>query len=149
MTVALSNGQINIFEAEQLARLTPKSLNVTPPRARRMREDLLSAHLQARLSGARLRARVNELLSSSKGNDQSVDAEALAVEDLEDFDPHDPTHLFFDEIKRLGFALREIRPEEVTDDLLEEFLSASEPIWSVIAKIEKRRQPTQIKKMLI
>lgn len=59
---ALTRGDINLFEAEQLARLAQKRLDVTPSRARRIRDDLLSAHLQARLSGARLRARVNELL---------------------------------------------------------------------------------------
>ncbi len=146
---ALARSDINLFEAEQLARLAPNRLNVTPSRARRTRENLLSAHIKARLSGARLRARVNEILLTTRVNDQSVDGEGVSVKDLEDFDPHDPTHLFFDEIKRLGFALREIKPEDVTDELLEEFLSASEPIWSVIDKIEKRRQPAPARKLLI
>lgn len=29
--------------------------------------------------------------------------------DLEDFDPYDLTHLFWDQIKQLGFALRDIK----------------------------------------
>jgi hypothetical protein len=63
-----------------------------------------------------------------------------AAEDLEDFDPHDPTHLFYDEIKRLGFALKDIRPEDLTDDLLKEYLRVSEPLWTVLAKIKKRKR---------
>jgi hypothetical protein len=144
---ALKRGDLNLFEAEQLARLSPARLKVTQARAHRLRADLLNSHLQARLSGARLRARVNEILAATQDRDQDVDMEEVVTEDLEDFDPHDPTHLFFDEIKRLGFALRDIRPEDVTDELLEEFLTASEPLWGVITKIEKRRQPVRTEKL--
>lgn len=149
ITEALNRGAINLFEAEQLARLSPALLKTSPSRARRLRVDLMASHLQAKLSGARLRARVNEILAANQRGAQDVDAEEILVEDLEDFDPHDPTHLFFDEIKRLGFALREIRPEDVTDDLLEEFLTASEPLWAVLSKIEKRRQPVRTEKLRI
>ena len=37
------------------------------------------------------------------------------LEDLEDFDPYDSTHLFWEQLKQLGFAFREIRREDVTD----------------------------------
>jgi hypothetical protein len=82
---------------------------------------LLSTHLQTKESGPRLRERVNELLQASP-------AEAGAAEivdfgqDLEDFDPYDPTHLFWDQIKQLGFALRDIRPEDVKDEEIDELL---------------------------
>jgi hypothetical protein len=147
VTEALGRGTINLFEAEQLTRLSPARLKASPARARRLRSDLLNSHLQARLSGMRLRARVNEILAANQNHDQDIDTEEILIEDLENFDPHDPTHLFFDEIKRLGFALREIRPEDVTDELLEEFLTASEPLWGVITKIEKRRQPVRTEKL--
>jgi hypothetical protein len=138
---ALSRTEINLFEAEQLARLTSKRLGISSPQARRKRSDLLNVHIQGRLSGARLRQRVNELLKTEVTQEMGVNAESL--EDLEDFDPYDPTHLFYDEIKRLGFALREVRPEDLTDDLLEEYLRACEPLWAVLAKIQRRKKPVQ------
>lgn len=138
---ALAHTDINLFEAEQLARLTSKRLGISPPQARCKRSDLLNVHIQGRLSGARLRQRVNELLTTALPAETGVSAELQ--EDLEDFDPYDPTHLFYDEIKRLGFALREVRPEDLTDDLLEEYLRACEPLWAVLAKIQRRRKPVQ------
>lgn len=93
---------------------------------------------QARLSGARLRQRVEELLKTADIPETGVDTEW--PEGLEDFDPYDPTHLFYDEIKRLGFALRKVRQEDLTDDLLEE---TCEPLWAVLAKIERQRKPVQ------
>lgn len=140
---ALGRGDINLFEAEQLARLTPERFNNSSARAKRARADLLAAHVQARLSGARLRERINEMLKKAGDIAMAEDEVVLETLDLEDFDPHDPTHLFYDEIKRLGFALREIRPEDLTDDLLDEYLRASEPLWAVLAKIEKRKQPVK------
>jgi hypothetical protein len=119
----LNSGDINLFEATQLSRLTPARLGVSPTQARRTRADLLAVHMQARLSGLRLRERVNQLISPEIVDSQSEHAlnKADGVE-LDDFDPHDPMHLFYDEIKRLGFALKEIRAEDLTDALLEEYL---------------------------
>jgi hypothetical protein len=145
----LERRDINLFEAEQLARLTPGRLGRTETAARRMRRDMLAAHLQAKLSGARLRQRVQELISSVKSPDDPNQPALIGPADLEDFDPHDPTHLFYDEIRRLGFALKEISPADLTDDLLDEYLKASEPLWSVLSKLEKRRQIVTRRRMRI
>ena len=75
----------------------------------------------------------------------------LAIEEaelLEDFNPYDPAHLFWEEIKQLGFAFREIKREDLDDSLLEEFLKASEPIWGVIEKIKKQKARRFNKKSL-
>jgi hypothetical protein len=50
---ALGNGEINLFEASQLARITPQRLNSTLSQAKRTRIELLSAHLQTKESGPR------------------------------------------------------------------------------------------------
>jgi hypothetical protein len=134
----LDRGDVNIFEAEQLARVTASRLGVSESQARKRRAELLTTHLQARLSASRLRVRVNEMLGMDISPTRTGEV-PMPADELEDFDPHDPTHLFYDEIKRLGFALREIRPGDLSDELLEEFLSVSEPLWSVIGKIEKRK----------
>jgi hypothetical protein len=143
---ALERDDINLFEAEQLARLTPARLGISEARARRTRMDMIETHLQARLSGARLNRRIQQMLSPAQIASTSMrKQETTSTEwaELEDLDPHDPTHLFYDEIKRLGFALREIRPQDLTDDLLEEYLKASEHLWNVLVKIEKRKQSAQ------
>jgi hypothetical protein len=124
---ALSGGSVNLFEAEQLARIIPQRLQVGPAEAKKKRAEMLKAHLQARAAEERLRRQVNELQNPTQLNLQSADEPDLAsVEDLEDFDPHDSTHLFWEEIKQLGFAFRALRREDLTDELVEELLEASQ-----------------------
>jgi hypothetical protein len=143
----LENGDINLFEAEQLARVTAGRLGGTTGQAKRVRAELLSSHLQTKASGSRLRQRVNELLRASAESAETgaeLDAE---LEDLEDFDPYDSTHLFWEQLKQLGFAFREIRREDVTDDEIEELLKASEPILAILSRIQRRREQTKIIKV--
>ncbi|MFN2598375.1 MAG: hypothetical protein ABR563_14435 [Pyrinomonadaceae bacterium] len=147
---ALRDDEINLFEAEQLARVTDTQLGITPAEARRMRAKILAAHLQTRASGERLRRRVNELLrAKATVEDASTkpDNQAQELEDLEDFDPYDPTHLFWDQIKQLGFAFREIRREDVTDEEVEELLKASESVMAIVARIQRRKEQSQTGKM--
>jgi hypothetical protein len=141
---ALVDGDINLFEAEQLARVTPERLDVSSGQARRTRADLLSTHLQARLSGERLRQRVAELLRATSA-EAAASAESVADFDLEDFDPYDPTHLFWDQIRQLGFALRDIRLEDVADGEIDELLKASEPVLTILARIQRRKEKKTVK----
>jgi hypothetical protein len=144
---ALSAGDINLFEAEQLARVTAERLGVNTAQARRTRADLLAAHTQAKLSGERLRQRIAELLRAS-----SAEAGARGDnldQDLEDFDPYDPTHLFWDQIKQLGFALRDIRREDVSDEEIDELLRVSEPVLTVLARIQRRKEKKNTPKLMI
>jgi hypothetical protein len=145
---ALSRGEINLFEAAQLSRITAEKLGSTSSQTKRMRADLLSTHLQTKESGPRLRERVNELLRAS-----SIEARGGEVTDmelnLEDFDPYDPTHLFWDQIKQLGFALREISPNDVTEEEVDELLKASEPILTILARIQRRKERGVPKKLVI
>ncbi|MFL6283681.1 MAG: hypothetical protein ACJ74Q_11130 [Pyrinomonadaceae bacterium] len=140
----LEDGNINLFEAEQLMRLSSKQSGLTPAEARNKRAELLSIHLQARLSGDRLRRRVNELLQSLRPRMSDSQPEFPSVHDLEDFDPYDTSHLLWEEIKQLGFAFRSIRREDVTDEMLDELLRASGPLWAVLTKIQ--RQGEKIKR---
>jgi hypothetical protein len=145
---ALENGGINLFEAEQLARVNAQRLAITDAVAQRTRADLLSTHLQTKASGERLRHRINELLRASASETRGTSAElAGQPEDLEDFDPYDSTHLFWEQLKQLGFAFREIRPEDVTDDEIEELLKASEPILGILSRIQRRKEQAKIIKV--
>lgn len=144
---ALDADEINLFEAAQLARISHLRLNVISEQAKRTRTDLLSTHLQTKESGPRLRQRVNELLRAS--TNEVRDAGGAAPEfDLDDFDPYDPTHLFWDQIKQLGFALREIQREDVEDQEIDELLKASEPVLTILARIQKRREKKPLKLLI-
>ena len=147
---ALESGGINLFEAEQLARVTAARLGIAPSQAKRNRAELLSSHLQTRASGERLRLRVNELLRTSLTEAGQTGGELdTELADLEDFDPYDSTHLFWEQLKQLGFAFREIRREDVSDDEIEELLRASEPILAILSRIQRRKeQPKAIKVQL-
>jgi hypothetical protein len=145
---ALENGEINLFEAEQFARVIAQRLGVTNDLAKRTRADLLSTHLQTKASGERLRQRINELLRASAIESRGTGAElAVESEDLEDFDPYDSTHLFWEQLKQLGFAFREIRREDVTDDEIDELLKASEPILAILSRIQRRKEQTKVIKV--
>lgn len=144
----LENGDINLFEAEQLARVTAARLGVSPSQAKRTRSELLSSHLQTKASGEQLRRRVNELLRASSAEAGEPGGELdTELEDLEDFDPYDSTHLFWEQLKQLGFAFREIRREDVTDEEIEELLKASEPILAILSRIQRRKEQSKIIKV--
>jgi hypothetical protein len=140
---SMDRGDINLFEAEQLARITASRTRMSSAEARRKRVDILAAHLRAKSSGDSLRRRVNELLGASNLDmiiTTSPEKDFESLESLEDFDPYDTTHLLWEEIKQLGFAFRDIRREDVTEELLDELLKTSQPIWAVLAKIQRRKQ---------
>jgi hypothetical protein len=145
---ALSGGEINLFEAAQLARVTAERFGTNAGQARGTRADLLSTHLQTKESGPRLRQRVNELLRASieeEGGGEVTETEL----NLEDFDPYDPTHLFWDQIKQLGFALRDIRREDVMDEEIDDLLKVCEPVLTILARIQRRKVRATIKKLVI
>jgi hypothetical protein len=56
-----------------------------------------------------------------------------------------PTHLFWDQIKQPGFALRDIRREDVTDEEIDELLQASEPVLTILARIQRRKDRRTLK----
>lgn len=144
---ALERGDINLFEAHQLARLTPKKLGGTDGEARSLRKRLLEAHLLAQGSGTRLRARVKEVLGEAREPDPT-ETEVLAVgkaDELLEADPLDASHLFFEELRMISRSLREIRPEEVTDDDLSEIMPAVDQITLTLQKIARRREREQAK----
>ncbi len=97
MREALERGDVNLFEAHQLVRLTAKRLAVTETEARSHRRKLLETHLRAQGSGAGLRERVKEALGELS-EPSSVETEMAAIEkadELLEADPLDSTHLFF------------------------------------------------------
>ena len=144
---ALERGDINLFEAHQLARLTPKKLGGIDAEARSLRKKLLEAHLLSQGSGTLLRSRVKEALGEMREPDPT-ETEVLAVgkaDELLEADPLDASHLFFEELRMISRALREIAPEEVTDDDLSEIMPAVDQITLTLQKIARRKDREQAK----
>ena len=146
VTDALSTGSINLHEAAQLSRLTPERLDCTPTAAKYTRGEVLRAHLLAHGSQNSLRARVKEML----GEVVTVSSEQMAsvvreVDELLEIDPSDKRHLFYEEMKRLFYAMREIRPEDVDDESLDRFMAAADELSNAIYTIELRSRRRQQK----
>lgn len=144
---ALERREINIFEAHQLARLTAKKLGGTEAEARSLRKKLLEAHLMAQGSGTQLRQRVKEALGEMREPDPT-ETEVVAVgkaDELLESDPLDASHLFFEELRMISRALREIAPSEVTDDDLSEIMPAVDQITLTLQKIARRKERERAK----
>jgi glycerophosphoryl diester phosphodiesterase len=62
------------------------------------------------------------------------------VDDLLTVEEGDRRHLFYEQMKEFFFAMREIKPEEVDDQTLEEILAASDQLMGVIYKIRIKRK---------
>lgn len=143
VTGALSSGHINLQEAAQLARLTAERLDCSPAAARARRAELLEQHLAVQGSQTRLRVRVKELLGEA--GEQAVTSETIAsvvtkVDEMLEIDPGDARHLFWEEMKRLFFAMREVEQEDLDDEILEQFLSAVDGVSNVLYRLERRRR---------
>ncbi len=148
---ALERGDVNLFEAHQLARLNARRLGTTEQEARSRRRKLLESHLLKQEPSSRLRLRVMEALGELREPDP-VAAEVAAVgkaDELLEADPVDASHLFFEELRMIGRALREVRPEELTDDDLAEIMPAADQITLTLQRVLRRREREQTKKLII
>lgn len=148
---ALNRGEINLHEAAQLARLTPERLDTTLSKAEALRQEVLRAHQLARGSQNSLRVRVKEIL----GEVIAVSTEEMAyvvhkADELLEIDPADKRHFFYEEMKRLFYAMREIQPEDIDDESLDQFMTAADQLSNAIYTIElKRRRQKNVKKLVI
>lgn len=143
---ALESGDINLQEAAQLARLTADRLGCSPQAARASRVELLRSHLAVQGSQPRLRARVRELLGelpSEKITSEQMTAVVTRVDEMLEIDPQDTRHLFWEEMKRVFFAMRDTEPEDLDDELMGDFLAAMDGVANVLHRIERRRNERQ------
>lgn len=141
VTDALAAGQINLHEAAQLARLTPDHLVCDAARARSARAELLRSHVLNRGSQNTLRARVKDILGETDGvTGEQMTAVVHKVDELLEIDPADKRHLFYEEMKRLFYAMREIEPEDVDDESLDQFMAAADQLSNAIYRIESKRR---------
>ena len=126
--------------AAYLSRLTPERLRRLPREARRLRADLLEAHLLTNGSQSTLRRRVKTALGElpveeirpNKSGRQKADQ--LIAEN-----PYDARHLFYEEIQQLTDLMRRIEPEELKGKMLSEFLLQIDKLLNMLRRIKKRR----------
>lgn len=71
------------------------------------------------------------------------------VDELLEIDPSDKRHLFYEEMKRLFYAMREIQPEDVDDESLDQFMAAADQLSNAIYSIELKRRKKTVSKMVI
>lgn len=144
---ALERGEVNLFEAHQLARLSARRVGSTDGEARAQRRKLLEVHMLTQESGARLRERVKDLLGESVAL-SATGSETLAVEKADELlviDPLDSTHLFYEELRRIGRVIREVKTEDLTQEDLDKLMPVLDLLGEVLSRIEKRNQQKQQK----
>jgi hypothetical protein len=140
---ALSDGRVNLQEAAQLARLTPERLGLTPAAARRTRKEILRAHVAVQGSQTRLRTRIKEMLGEASASGVSSEGMAAVVakaDELLEVDPTDARHMFWEEMKRLFYAMKEMEPEDLDEETMNDFLAAMDGVSNIIFRVERRRQ---------
>lgn len=94
-------------------------------------------------SQTRLRARVKELLGEVERTEISAGAMAAVVtkvDEMLEVDPSDARHMFWEEMKRLFYAMREIEPEDLDEEMMDDFLAAIDGVSNVLFRVERRRQ---------
>jgi hypothetical protein len=160
---ALEEGKINLFEAEQLARLGSDRTGIPEDRIRKRRLALLRTHLQSGESGARLKARVDALLYHYQHPGAFLDplpavpqhspeilaaAEQLEAEIAASHENPDalildiaPDHFFYEYLRLIVSYMREIRPEEISDMAMERVMSLSEQLIQQLHAIHKQQHP--------
>ncbi len=144
---ALLDGRINLFEALQLARITPKTTTMSASGATKLRARVLAAHVAARGSAKQLYERVNELLGkprtpvpapsgasvyrSHDGDDDELDPETDAY-------LSDPGALFADQLRQIAIEMARIEPEEITEAETTALFDLLDHLYLRASKIARR-----------
>lgn len=138
---ALENGQISLQEATMLARLTHQRLDTLSGEAVTIRHEIMMTHIKSNGSHASLRYRIKEIL----GEANIISSETLItvserVDELLKVDQKDKRHLFYEQIKNLFYAMREVEPNDIDDQALSDFTIAADQLFSVIFAIQQNRK---------
>lgn len=143
VAVALERGDVNLFEAEQLARLASHRTGTTETKLKKRRAALLRAHLISGESGSRLKARVDALLRAPSVTTDDLSnhhsPETLADDDT----PADisPDHVFYEYLQIISAMMRELRPEEISDTAMERISRLSEGLIQQLNLVYKQQHP--------
>jgi hypothetical protein len=137
----LEESKITLQEAIILSRLTPERLSVSHQKAFAIRQEIIDAHIKTQASQNTLRAKVKEVLGETNIiSSQTLIANVEMVDKMLELDPTDKRHLFYEQIKNLVFAIRQIQPEDIGDELLADFNTASDELFRVINSAKNRHK---------
>ena len=141
VTTALERSDINLQEAAQLARLTPARLDCSAQKASSIRAEILQTHLAARGSQNALRMRVKEILGEVvELTTEQMTAVVEKADHLLEIDPSDKRHIFYEQMKLLFYAMRDIQPEDLDDKSIDKILEAADQLFSAIGAVEMKRK---------
>jgi hypothetical protein len=145
---ALERGDLSRLEAAQVARLTAYRLGVRQHEAAKIRAEIINNHILAKGSQTALREKVREALGELTLVSSEKMTEAVQqVDDLLRIDPEDRRHLFYEQMKDFFFALREIRPEEINDAMIDLMTKRADELMEVVHSIQlKRKQQAEREK---
>lgn len=86
-------------------------------------------------------ARVKDIPGETDGVSGAQMASAVRkADELPEVDPADKRHLFYEEMRCLFYALKELQHEDVDDESLDQFMAAADQLSNAIRAIEMRRR---------
>lgn len=88
-----------------------------------------------------LRARIKETLGETGEVSTAQMTQVVAkVDELLEINPTDQRHFFYEEMKRLFYAMREVEPEDLDDDTLEKFMTTADEMSNILHSLEMKRR---------
>lgn len=159
---ALEALKVNLFEAEQLARLSANALQTTEKRAHQQRQQMLRVHLQAGESGIRLKARVDALLyrvrhpGSQPPRPTQPPPEQTDPFALDPADAHggamntvppvelaevSPDHVFYEYLQLIPALMHALDPQQIPEETLDRVLHQSEQLIQQLNALYKQQYP--------
>lgn len=88
-------------------------------------------------------ARVKEILGETDAgvvSSENMTQVVAHVDELLEIDPQDARHLFWEEMKRIFFAMQEVQLEDLDEETMDEFMATIDGVSNVLYRIEKRRR---------
>src|SRR5262249_24290871 len=139
--IALTRGDLNRLESAQVARITAGRLGVKEREALKVRAEIIVNHVRSRGSQNSLREKVREVLGELTLVTSEKMLEAVRrVDEMLEVNPDDRRHLFYEQMKDIFFALRDIQPEEIDDEALGRLMRRTDELMEVIHSIWRRRK---------
>ena len=146
---ALGDGRINLFEALQLARITPKATGMSGSGATKLRARVLASHVASHGSAKQLYERINELLGKSKAPEPTTGSAAFYKRgegdgEFEELDAEtdaflsDPSAMFADQLRQIAFEMARIEVEEITEAETDALLDLLDQLYLRASKISRR-----------
>ena len=109
--------------------------------AKQIRAEIVANHIRSEGSQTALRERVREALGELTLVSSEKMTEAVErVDDLLRVDPEDRRHLFYEQMKDFFFALRDVRPEEIDDAMLDLMTRRADELMEVVHSIQRKRR---------